>query len=97
MQVSGKQNRRRRVSGGSENRCVRYRTQHKKYVSSHDFLTDRTEESRQLRLLVVIEEYTRECLAIEVARSFTAQDLIGVLQFLFAVRGTDCSSLAPAS
>ena len=36
----------------------------------------------------MIEEYTRECLAIEVARSFTAQDVIGVLQCLFAVRGT---------
>jgi len=37
--------------------------------------------------LVVIDEYTRECLAIEVGRSFTAQDVIGVLQYLFAVRG----------
>ena len=36
----------------------------------------------------MIDEYTRECLAIEVARSFTAQDVIGVLQYLFAVRGT---------
>jgi putative transposase len=39
-------------------------------------------------LLVVIDEYTRECLAIEVRRSFTAQDVMGVLQDLFAVRGT---------
>ena len=51
-------------------------------------LTDRTEDSRQLRLLAVIDETTRECLAIEVGRSFTAQDVIGVLQYLFAVRGT---------
>jgi len=36
----------------------------------------------------VIDEYTRECLATEVARSFTAQDVTGVLQYLFAVRGT---------
>ena len=36
----------------------------------------------------MIDEYTRECLAIEVARSFTAPDVIGVLQYLFAVRGT---------
>ncbi|HIK93908.1 MAG TPA: transposase, partial [Planctomycetes bacterium] len=51
-------------------------------------MTDRTEDGRQLRLLAVIDEYTRECLAIEVARSFTAQDVLGVLQYLFAVRGT---------
>ncbi|MDB4749861.1 DDE-type integrase/transposase/recombinase [Rubripirellula sp.] len=55
---------------------------------SYDFVTDRTEDGRQLRLLVVIDEYTRECLAIEVGRSFTAQDVMGVLQYLFAVRGT---------
>ena len=50
-------------------------------------MTDRTEDGRQLRLLVVIDEYTRECLPIDVGRSFTAQDVIGVLQYLFAVRG----------
>ena len=36
----------------------------------------------------MINEYTRECMAIEVARSFTAQDVTGFLQYLFAVRGT---------
>jgi transposase InsO family protein len=48
---------------------------------------DRTEDGRQIRLLAVIDEYTRECLPIEVARSFTARDVILTLQFLFAVRG----------
>ena len=51
-------------------------------------MTDRTEDGRQLRLLVVIEEYTRQCLAIQVGRPFNAQDVIGVLQYLFAVGGT---------
>ncbi len=88
MQVPRKQHRRRRFSGGSENSCVRHRAGHKDHVWSYDFLTDRTEDGRQLRLLAVIDEYTRECLAIEVGRSFTAQDVIGVLQYLFAVRGT---------
>jgi len=76
------------LSGGSENSCVRRRAEHKDHVWSYDFLTDRTEDGRPLRLLAVIDEYTRECLAIEVARSFTAQDVTGVLQYLFAVRGT---------
>jgi len=58
------------------------------HVWSYDFLVDRTEDGRQLKLLAVIDEYTRECLAIEVDRSFTAQDVIGILQYLFAVRGT---------
>jgi putative transposase len=42
---------------------------------------------RQLKLLAVIDEFTRKCLAIEVDRSFTAQDVIGILQYLLAVRG----------
>ncbi len=43
---------------------------------------------RQLRLLVLIEEQTRGCLTIKVGRSFTAQDVMGVLQYLLAVGGT---------
>ena len=41
-----------------------------------------------MKLLVGIDEYTRECLAIEVGRSFTSREVIDVLQYLFAVRGT---------
>ena len=88
MQVPRKQHRKRRFSGCSANSCVRHRAEYKDHVWSYDFVTDRTEDGRQLRLLVVIDEYTRECLAIEVGRSFTAQDVMGVLQYLFAVRGT---------
>ena len=88
MQVPIKQHRKRRFSGGSENSCVRRKSEHKDHVWSYDFLTDRTEDGRQLRLLAVIDEHTRECLAIESGRSFTVQDVIGVLQYLFAVRGT---------
>ena len=88
MQVPRKQHRKRRFPGGSENGCVRHRARYKNHVWSYDFVTDRTEDGRQLRLLVVIDEYTRECLAIEVGRTFTAQDVMGVLQYLFAVRGT---------
>ena len=53
---------------GSEKHCVRRRSQYKNHVSLYDFLTDRTEDSRQLRLFVVIDKTTRNCLAIEVAR-----------------------------
>jgi putative transposase len=87
MQVPRKQHRRRRLPGNSENGCIRYRAERINHVWSYDFLVDRTEDSRQLKLLVVIDEYTRECLAIEVARSFAAKDVIDVLQYLFAVRG----------
>ena len=87
MQVPRKQRKRRRLPGMSANGCVRHRSTHRNHVWSYDFLTERTEDGRQLRILVVIDEFTRECLAIEVGRSFTARDVIMTLQYLFAVRG----------
>jgi transposase InsO family protein len=87
MQVPRKQHRRRRLPGSSENGCIRHKAEGINHVWSYDFLVDRTEDGRQLKLLAVIDEYTRECLAIEVSRSFTANDVVGVLQYLFAVRG----------
>ena len=88
MQVPKKQHKRRRLAtGGSQNSCVRHRAAHKDHVWSYDFVADRIEDGRQLRMLVVIDEFTRECLAIEVARSFTAKQMVRVLRYLFAVRG----------
>jgi len=88
MQVPQKQQKRRRLStGGSENSCVRRRSLRPNHVWSYDFVTDRTEDGRQLKMLVVIDEFTRESLAIEVARSFKARQVVEVLQYVFAVRG----------
>ena len=87
MQVPTKQHRRRRLPGHSGNSCVRHRATARNHVWSYDFLTERTEDGRQLRLLVVLDEFTRECLTIETARSFTSHDVILTLEYLFAVRG----------
>jgi putative transposase len=88
FQVPGKQRKRRRLPGQSANGCVRHRALYRNHVWSYDFLSDRTEDGRQLKLLVVIDEFTRECLAAEVGRTFTARDVMLTLQYLFAVRGT---------
>ena len=89
MQVPRKQRKRRRIhsSGGSHNRCVRHKPSRRNHVWGYDFVTEQTEDGRQLKLLVVLDEFTRECLAIEVARSFSANDVKLVMQYLFAVRG----------
>lgn len=87
LQVPVKQRKRRRLPGQSENGCVRHRAAYRNHVWSYDFLVDRTEDGRQLKLLVVIDEFTRECLATEVGRTFTARDVRLTLQYLFAVRG----------
>ena len=57
MQVPRKQHRKRRLSlGGSQNSCVRHRAMHRNHVWSYDFVAERTEDGRALRILVVIDE-----------------------------------------
>jgi hypothetical protein len=85
--VPRKQRKRRRLPGLSSNSCVRHKALHRNHVWSYDFVADRTEDGRQLKLLVVIDEFTRECLAAEVGRTFTSREVILTLQYVFAVRG----------
>ncbi|MEM6459415.1 MAG: DDE-type integrase/transposase/recombinase [Planctomycetota bacterium] len=66
---------------------IRYRPTHRNHVWGYDFVADCTEDGRQLKLLVVLDEFTRECLVIEPARSSKGRDVIGLLQYLFVVRG----------
>lgn len=88
MQVPQKQRKKRRITlGGSENSCVRKRSLRPNHVWSYDFVEDRIESGRKFRMLVVIDEFTRESLAIEIAKSFKATQVVEVLQYLFAVRG----------
>jgi transposase InsO family protein len=56
-------------------------------VWSYDFLFDATEDGRRLKWMPVLDEHTRECLALEVERSITSSDVIGVLDRLIAERG----------
>ena len=57
------------------------------HVWSYDFVHDATRDGRRLKYLTVLDEYTREGLAIHCARSITAADVIQVLRPLFAQRG----------
>jgi putative transposase len=86
LKVPQKQGKHRRL-GSSENRCTRRRAEHINHVWTYDFLMDRTEDDRRLKLLVIVDEFTRESLSIEVARHITATDVIETLAYLFAVRG----------
>jgi len=66
--------------------CVRLRAEYPNHVWSYDFVHDRTSDGRAFRMLNMIDEYTRECLAIVVGRKFTAQDVLDVMADLFANR-----------
>jgi putative transposase len=67
--------------------CIRLRPERKDHVWSYDFVQARTRDGRAFRMLTVIDEYTRECLAIDVARRLKADDVLERLSGLFVRRG----------
>jgi len=86
LKIPRKQPKRRRLwlNDGS---CIRLRPQFKNHVWSYDFVTDRTADGRAFRILNIIDEYTRECLAMLVKRHITSQDVIDQLFELIIFRG----------
>ena len=67
--------------------CMRLRPTHRDHVWSYDFVQDRTKEGRPLRMLTIVDEYTRECLSIDVARKLDHEDVLERLAYLFVTRG----------
>jgi len=67
--------------------CIRLRPCWRNHVWSYDFVATRTHDGRALRMLTVIDEYTRECLAIDVARRLRADDVLFRLSELMIDRG----------
>jgi putative transposase len=75
---------RRRRQGTGALPC---RAEHPNHVWTYDFLQDTTIKGRKYRILCVVDEFTREGLAVEAAVSMPSSFVIGVLQRLFAVFG----------
>ena len=67
--------------------CLRLRPEHPNHVWSYDFVEDRTHDGRKYRMLNVIDEFTRECLAIRVGRKLNSVDVVDLLSDLFILRG----------
>ena len=67
--------------------CIRLRPEYKDHVWSYDLIIDRTANGKAFKILNVIDEYSRECLAILVARKIKNQDVIDLLFRLFIFRG----------
>ncbi len=87
LKVPQKQPKRRRLwlTDGS---CIRLRPERKNHVWSYDMAVTRTSDGRPVRMLVIIDEYTRECLSIYAARRIRHQDVLDQLYELFLRRGT---------
>ena len=86
LKVPGKQPKRRRLwlADGS---CIRLRPERPNHVWAYDFVEDRTCDGRKYRMLNIVDEFTRECLAIKVARKLNSMDVIETLADLFLLRG----------
>lgn len=67
--------------------CIRLRPEYPNHVWSYDFVEDRTHNGRKFRMLNIIDEFTRECLAIRVNRKLNSVDVIDMLCDLFILRG----------
>jgi putative transposase len=82
-----KKTRKRRGRGTSKNACHVRRAERRDQVWAWDFVFDRTSNGTTLKWLSIVDEYTRECLALKVARNMTSEDVIDVLAELFVSRG----------
>jgi putative transposase len=67
--------------------CIRLRPIRKDHVWSYDMAMDRTSDGRPIRILVIIDEYTRECLSMHVSRRIRSEDVLEQLYELFLTRG----------
>ena len=86
LKVPAKQPKRKRLwlNDGS---CIRLRAERPNHVWSYDFVHHRTHDGRAFRMLNIVDEFTRECLAIRVARKLKSTEVIDVLSDLFLIRG----------
>jgi transposase InsO family protein len=86
LKVPAKQPRRGRLwlADGS---CIRLRPERPGHVWAYDFVEDRTHDGRKFRILTVIDEYTRECLALPVGRQLRSDDVLATLTDLFVAHG----------
>ena len=66
---------------------MRHRPEYRHHVWAHAFLTGRTHDGRPLKILTIVEEYSRECLAIVVGRRLRAMDVLETLAELFVAHG----------
>jgi len=67
--------------------CIRLKPERPNHVWAYDFVEDRTHDGRKIRMLNIVDEFTREALAIRVARRLNSNDVIDVLSDLFILRG----------
>ncbi len=86
FRVPRRQHKKRRI-GSSDGGILRHRPEHPNHVWAWDFIHDRDEGNRPLKWLTLVDEYTRECLALEVERGLTASEIIDIVAQVILIRG----------
>lgn len=79
--------RKRRSTGSGANSCLLKAARYPNHVWSYDFVFDRTEHNRKIKLLNVVDEYTRECLTIEANWKIGSEGVIKALEKVMKERG----------
>ncbi|MBU1880637.1 IS3 family transposase [bacterium] len=87
LKVPKRQPKRRRL-WDNDGSCIRLRPAHPNHVWSYDFVSWCTSDGRPFKVLAILDEFTRECLALLVGRRITSTDVICQLEELFVLRGT---------
>ncbi len=87
LKVPKKQTKKRRLwfDDGSSSR---HKPTHKNHVWSYDFIFDSTRDGKPIKILTIIDEFSRECLELKAERSLKSEDVIEALNKLFLQRGT---------
>ena len=86
LKVPARQPKRNRL-WDNDGSCARPRPERRDHVWAYDLVHDRTNDGRALRMLTDVDEFTRECLAIDVGRGVTSEDVLERLSDLFVRRG----------
>lgn len=87
LKVPHKQPKRGRLWLG-DGSCKRRKAEYPNHVWTYDFVHDKTHDGRTIKMLTLVDEFTRECLAIDVRRSFKSEDVLARLAELFIFKGT---------
>ena len=86
LKVPSKQRPRRRLWLNDDS-CIRLRPERRKHVWSYDFVEAQTHDGRKVRLMTLIDEFTRECLAIRVAMRINSLGVLETMADVMLVRG----------
>jgi len=82
-----KKTKKKRALGQGANACHRHRATHANHVWSWDFIFDRTESGQTLKWFVIVDEFTRRCITLDLSRGFKSTDIVDRLSELFVMYG----------